>query len=86
MNPRLEVSVVINDPELTVETSDELWTSTGIRALDHIVEAFYSQHSQSFTDALAAKGVELLFKHLPNSVTTSGEDRITHRGFCQTAA
>ena len=86
MNPVLQIDVIINDPELSVDTSDELWTSTGIRALDHIVEAFYSQHSQSFTDALAAKAAELLFEHLPASVNTEGEARIAHRGHCLTAA
>ena len=86
MNPRLQIRTIINDPELTVDTSDELWTSTGVRALDHVVEAFYSQYNQSFTDALAAKALTLLLEHLPASVTTTGEERIRHRGLCQTAA
>ncbi len=86
MNPRLQIKVVINDPELTVETSDELWASTGIRCLDHIIEAFYSQYSQSFTDALAAKALDLLMEHLPASLSATGGARIEHRGFCQTAA
>lgn len=86
MNPVLQIDVIINDPELSVETSDVLWASTGIRALDHIVEAFYSQHSQSFTDALAGKAAELLFEHLPASIRTEGDERIMHRGHCLTAA
>lgn len=86
LNPRLEVRVIINDPDLTVETPDILWASTGIRALDHMVEAFYSQHAQSFTDALATRGVNLLLNHLPPSLPASEEERLGHRGHCQTAA
>jgi alcohol dehydrogenase len=70
-----------------VETSDTLWTSTGIRALDHIVEALYSQYGHSFTDALAVKGLHLLLRHLPSSVEDRGSDAwIAHRGHCLTAA
>lgn len=86
MNPYLQVDAIINDPLLSAETSDRLWTSTGIRALDHAIEALYSQHSQSFTDALAEKAMALLIHHLPLSVTTAGDERIAHRGHCLTAA
>jgi maleylacetate reductase len=86
MNPVLQCRVIIYDAELTADTSDILWASTGIRALDHIIEGLYSQHGQSFTDALAEKGLALLFKHLPLSISTTGEERLAHRTHCQNAA
>ena len=86
-NIRLSPSVIINDAELTAGTNDQLWTSTGIRALDHMVEALYSAYSQSFTDALAVKGIRLLMKHLPHSVEMPGSQQwLEHRGQCLAAA
>jgi len=86
LDPRLQPKVVINDPELTLATPDWLWASTGMRALDHAVEAAYSIRHQPFVDALAAKAIRLLIEHLPASLTTSGDERIAHRGHCQIAA
>jgi alcohol dehydrogenase len=86
LDPRLQPKVVINDPELTLATPDWLWASTGMRALDHAIEAAYSIRHQPFVDALAAKAIRLLFEHLPASLTASGEARIAHRGNCQIAA
>jgi alcohol dehydrogenase len=57
-----------------------------MRALDHAVEAIYSNRHQTFTDTLAAEAIRLLFRHLPASIRTEGEERLAHRGQCQTAA
>ena len=86
LDPRLQPKVVINDPELTLATPDWLWASTGIRALDHAIEAAYSIRHQAFVDALATKAIRLLTDHLPASLTAHGEDQIAHRGHCQIAA
>jgi alcohol dehydrogenase len=86
VSPRLEIRTVIYDPGLTQATGDLLWASTGLRALDHAVEAIYSARGQSFTDALAVKAAKLLFDHLPGSIGAEGEDRQVHRGQCQVAA
>ena len=86
LDPRLQPKVVINDPELTLATPDWLWASTGMRALDHAVEAAYSIRHQPFVDALAAKAIRLLVDHLPASLTAEGETRVAHRGQCQIAA
>jgi len=86
LDPRLQPKVVINDPELTLATPDWLWASTGMRALDHAVEAAYSIRHQPFVDALAAKAIRLLTDHLPASLTASGEAQVEHRGYCQIAA
>ena len=86
LDPRLQPKLVINDPELTLATPDWLWASTGMRALDHAVEAAYSIRHQPFVDALAAKAIRLLTEHLPASLTATGEARVEHRGYCQIAA
>jgi len=85
-DPRLQAKLIINDPELTLETPDWLWVSTGMRALDHAIEAIYSIRHQPFIDALATKAIRLLTEHLPPSIKTSGDARMAHRGSCQTGA
>src|SRR5262249_18289535 len=86
IDARLQPVVVINDPSLTLETPDWLWVATGMRALDHAVEAIYSTRHQAFTDTLAAQAIRLLFAHLPGSIGAPAYERIAHRGHCQTAA
>jgi len=87
VDPRLQPKVVIYDPELTRDTPDWLWVATGMRALDHGIEAAYSARRQCFTDALAAKTIELLVAHLKAGLQGEwGEARIVHRGECQLGA
>jgi alcohol dehydrogenase len=86
VDPRLQPRTVINDPALTVETPDWLWVATGMRALDHSVEAIYSIRHQMLTDTLATKSIALLLEHLPASIKTRGEESLAHRGNCQMAA
>ncbi len=86
LDPRVMPRVIIHDPALTVETPDWLWASTGMRALDHAIEAIYSMRHQPFVDTLVVKAIKLLIEHLPKSVATKGEQSIAHRGYCQTAA
>jgi alcohol dehydrogenase class IV len=85
-DPRVLPRTVINDPELTLWTPDWLWVTTGMRALDHAIECAYSIRHQPISDALAAKSIALLLKHLPASISTEGEERLAHRGHCQVAA
>src|SRR5277367_1247469 len=86
VDPRLQPRTVINDPALSVETPEWLWVATGMRALDHAVEASYSIRHQMLTDTLAAKSIALLVEHLPASIKTKGEQSLDHRGNCQMAA
>jgi alcohol dehydrogenase class IV len=86
LDPRVMPRVIIHDPALTVDTPDWLWASTGMRALDHAVEAVYSLRHQPFVDALVVQAIKLLIEHLPKSISTTGDDRIAHRGYCQTAS
>lgn len=86
VDARLQPRTIINDPALTLETPAWLWVATGMRALDHAVEASYSTRRQLIADTLAAKAIALLIEHLPASIKTAGEEQLAHRGHCQTAA
>ena len=58
------VSVVL-DPALTVHTPEWLWTSTGIRSLDHALETLGSLQSDPFSDGVADSALRLLVDSLP---------------------
>ena len=85
-DPRVLPRTVINDPLLALETPDWLWVTTGMRALDHAIECAYAIRHQPISDALAAKSISLMVKHLPASIRTERDERVAHRGHCQFAA
>jgi len=53
-------AAVILDPAMTLATPETLWLSTGVRALDHAIEAMCAVNAQPFTDALAVRAIGLL--------------------------
>jgi maleylacetate reductase len=80
MVPRL----IFLDPEMTIPTPDWLWASTGIRSLDHAVEAVYSPNHQQYVDTLALKAIHLLFQNL--KISTENPANLKARLDCQLAA
>lgn len=62
---KLAARAVVLDPELTLHTPDWLWLSSGVKAIDHCVEAWFSLRAQPLTDALAAEALGALFRFLP---------------------
>ena len=66
-DPRLMVSAVIYDAELTLATPIQLWLSTGIRALDHAVEGFLAEGQHPFNDVMALEAIRRLFDSLPRA-------------------
>jgi len=58
------ISVII-DPRITVHTPEWLWLSTGIRAVDHAVEAVCSTAPTPFTDGLSLHALRLMAESLP---------------------
>jgi maleylacetate reductase len=56
---------VILDPAITLHTPPWLFLSTGIRAVDHCVEALCSQEAHPYADAQALKGLSMLAQGLP---------------------
>jgi alcohol dehydrogenase class IV len=85
IDPRLQPCVVIHDPELTVATPDELWISTGIRVLDHAIEAIYAKRAHPLSSALAVRAIRMIVEHLPQSLGATPA-HVAHRGECLDAA
>jgi alcohol dehydrogenase class IV len=85
-DPRGGPRTVIADPRLCLETPDWLWITTGMRALDHAIECAYAIRHHPISDALASKSIQLLVKHLPASVNTTGAESVAHRGHCLSAS
>ncbi len=67
LDMRASPRCVILDPEVTVHTPDELWLSSGVKALDHALEAVWSIKPHPYVDALALDAIRLLFENLPKS-------------------
>jgi maleylacetate reductase len=63
----LTPATVILDPWLCVATPTELWTSTGIRSVDHAVEGIFSVEAWPGLQAQAATGLRMLVKGLKDS-------------------
>jgi maleylacetate reductase len=66
-DPKTVPQVVILDPETTVFTPEQLWLSTGIRALDHAVEGFLYVGDHPVTDVTGLEGARRLMEYLPRS-------------------
>ncbi|WP_338603309.1 iron-containing alcohol dehydrogenase [Sulfolobus tengchongensis] len=75
-----EANIVILDPRATLETPKWLLIASGVRAIDHSVEALYSKDATPFTDSLAIEGYKKLIKCLKDL------DSIENRGLCQIGA
>lgn len=76
-------ATVILDPEITVHTPDDLWLSTGVRAIDHAVETLCSTGAMSLTDAGALHAIRLLGETL--LINKTEPDNLEKRLDSQTA-
>ena len=64
IDKKLAAKAVYLDPNLTLETPDWLWLSTGMRSVDHCIEALSSINAHPFTDALASRSLNMLNRYL----------------------
>jgi alcohol dehydrogenase len=83
VDPRMVPQVIVLDPEVTACTPPWLWSSTGVKALDHAIEALWSLNPQPVTDTLALEAIRRLHRYLPLSMDSKN---IEARGQCQVAA
>ncbi|MCH4815821.1 MAG: iron-containing alcohol dehydrogenase [Saccharolobus sp.] len=60
--------VIILDPEVLEYTPKSLLITTAVKALDHAVEAYYSNKASPFTDVLSAQGINMMLKCLENNL------------------
>lgn len=63
----------ILDPAITVHTPEWLFLSTGIRAIDHCVEAICSRETHPYADAQSVKGLAMLADALPRVKADPGD-------------
>jgi maleylacetate reductase len=66
-HPDLLPFSVILDPSLTLHTPLDLWLSTGIRALDHAVEALLSKNLDPYSEAASIQALKVLTEGLPRT-------------------
>jgi maleylacetate reductase len=72
-HPSMAPSVVVLDPAPTMHAPLEVFLSTGIRALDHAVEAFCSGKSNPASDGIFLHAIRLLASGLPRVKSDPGD-------------
>ena len=83
-HPSIGPRLVILDPELSKTTPERIWLSTGIRAVDHCVEAICSIKATTAGDQAAENGLRKL---LPGLLQTKEEPELLEpRLQCQLGA
>lgn len=82
-DPRILPRIVIHAPEATLQTPASLWLSTGVKALDHALEALWSGHAHPYADTLALEAIRRLVRHLDESRDPA---QVEAREQCQLAA
>lgn len=63
----LTPTTIVLDPALSALTPRPLWTTTGVRAIDHSVEIAYATNAHPFTTALCTAALEILARDLPRT-------------------
>ncbi|WP_437773398.1 iron-containing alcohol dehydrogenase [Arthrobacter sp. KNU40] len=77
-NSTMTARAVFYDPQIAEETPTQLWISTGIRAIDHAIEAILSDETNPLSRTLAVSAVNDLFTFLPRAAegTDGHEERL----------
>ena len=70
----LTPTVAIVDAEFTTNLPPRATAMTGMDVLTHAIEAYVSVMASDFTDGLAIKAIELVFKYLPRAVKDGPHD------------
>jgi maleylacetate reductase len=66
-HPHIAAAAVILDPAVTLHTPEELWFSTGMRAIDHAVAHISANNAVALTDAACTEAIVRLRTNLPKS-------------------
>ncbi len=64
VSPTLFPEVAIVDPQLTIGLPPSITALTGMDALTHAIEAYYSVNATGWTDLLALRAMELISKNI----------------------
>lgn len=62
---KLVPKIVILDPDLTLTMNKEITAFSGMDALSHAVESFFSKGANYYTKNLSTMAINLIFEHLP---------------------
>ena len=73
IDKKLAARAIFLDPKLTLDTPDWLWLSTGMRSVDHCIEALSSINAHPFTDALASRSLNMLDRYLRECKSDPGD-------------
>lgn len=73
INPYINADIAILDPDLTVGLPPKVTAFTGMDALSHAVEGFFTSKANPMTDALALHALKLITKNL-RTVVKNGSD------------
>jgi acetaldehyde dehydrogenase/alcohol dehydrogenase len=68
----LTPDVAIVDSNLTLSTPASVTADTGMDVLAHAVEAYVSVMASDYTDPLALRAIQLVFRHLPDAYKDGG--------------
>lgn len=70
----LTPDVAIIDPQFVRSMPKSITADTGMDVLTHAIEAYVSVLASDFTNGLAIKAIELVFKYLPRSYKDANDD------------
>jgi alcohol dehydrogenase class IV len=84
IGPDIGARAVVLDPAVTLHTPEWLWLSTGVRGVDHAVEALCSIEAHPYCDGLALHALRLFAEALPRTRAEPGD--LAARLACQQAS
>lgn len=70
----LTPTIAIVDPEFTTMLPPKATAMTGLDVLTHAIEAYVSVMANDYTDGLALKAIQIVFKYLPRAVKDGQND------------
>ena len=70
----LTPNIAIIDPQFVMSLPKSATADTGLVVLTHALEAYVSVMASDYTDGLAMKAIQLVFKYLPRAYKNGAED------------
>lgn len=85
LNPFINSDIAILDPELTIGLPPKITAFTGMDALTHAVEGYFSNKSNAMADAFALHSAKMIRDNLPHAVS-DGQNREARANMLQASA